>query len=281
MSFLPASLPNQGSNPIDTDEFFTQLSAKWEQVVSFHKDLQAPNTDFQILFLPNETTASWKIAGEMNTIQQLGLPKEPTDWDSLFPLFHPRQADYIHAINSAFAALLTKSDFPHFKEDLKYFAYNAPFQYPDSQYYLVRVLIAPFFPDHGRNLVPLMHYYHKLDTFRGEPLSPFIEMRRQDRISEQDVIREIRVLTTAMFKNNLMTQGRKFPFSRMELEVLKAYHMNPEISISGLANQFHRGEKTIADYNKSILKKGRQIFPKNFEKGKDVAEYWIRQGLNL
>ncbi len=281
MTRLSDNMSNPGTEPFDAEGLLAQLYARWEQVASLHADLQAPNTDFQILFWTAGPTDRWKVVGEMNTVQQLGLSEKPQDSGALIPLYHPLQAGFIDAMSKAFSMMMAKPENAYLLADLLYFAFNLPLRYPDGQYYLVRVLSAPFKIGDQTNLFPIMNYYHKLDIYRGEPLSPHFEMKRQDRVQGKELLYDLALHATASLRQDLKAHDRKFLFTSMEKEVLKAYHQNPEMTIGGLAHLLHRGEKTVADYNKSILKKARTLFPKSFEKGKEVAEYWGRQGLGF
>jgi len=270
------------------EDWIGELKERWRIIETHSKRGDAPPWDFQIMYthLDYSRTDHNIIIGEVDAAKKLGIEGKFTSMIQTFPYHHPKQLPFHHILAKAMLILLTGNKYQKHIHKTRHYSCDLALRFPDGHYYLVHVMRVPLmFDEQPNNLSVVMNYYHKRGRYQGEPLSPRLEMEKDCELSGEEIIAALREIAVEYLRKDYKQGRRKFLFSDMEMTVLKVFFENPTFTNKEVGEKIYRGEEAVKSINKNIFRKARELFPRNFNrdehKTKDVAEYWVNQGLAL
>jgi len=260
------------------------VKEKWGKIEAIAKELNMPSSDFQILYAHYDNSQLLRVIGEINAAHHLGIKTKLVSMVQLFDHYHKKQRIFINILAKAVVSLLLNPQYFTHLTDIRYYSSQMPIRLRDNKTYLMKVTRVPFVL--GEGLSVIMNYYHKLGLYQGEPLLPHLELRSNDNISREKIMQDFRQRAIEYLRDDFINPKaprRKFPFSPREMEVLKVFHENPGFTNEQVAEQIYLTKEAVKSINKSIFRKARELFARDFNKDehktKDIAEYWVNQGL--
>jgi hypothetical protein len=193
----------------------------------------------------------------------LGYPDREFTVGQYMSSVHPGQSIQFNMIARSMYKVLCKGVFKlHFIID-SYISLVALRHY-NGEYLVFKKTTSVFQYDRKNRLLAQLNEFTKVDVYEHSPLKPRIQ--EMGGLQKND-------FETAVFRMTFQSFAEKKYFSGRELEVLRAYAGQEDITTKGLAELLQVEVSTINTYNKRILEKAKEIFTHPFVEAREVALY--------